>query len=76
MRIACAKCNKLINRAKTVRREDQSLTELLVYCHGEIDSMNFEDEWVVKNPDFMFLITNNLTTGIAFNDPDKEYPRE
>lgn len=74
MIVKCAKCNEFIIDASTKRNPDTGTVELIVSHHGEIDTMKFTEEWMANNQDFMFMITNNLTQGIAFNE-DKEYKK-
>ena len=74
MIVKCAKCNEFIKDARTQMFPDTGTVELIVSHHGEIDKMKFTQEWMADNQDFMFMITNNLTQGVAFSE-DKEYEK-
>lgn len=47
---------------------------LSVFHHGEVDHMHFDQEWIARNQDFWFMITQGITIGEAFTE-DREYEK-
>lgn len=73
MKVFCNKCGEFIREAKLVKIENGDM-KLIVTHHGADDSMIFPAGWAEENPDFWFLIVNNMVDGQAFveTEPAKE----
>jgi hypothetical protein len=70
VRVACSKCQKMVDAMNLVRDHDRQTTRLVVTCHGEKDEMEFPDQWVADNQDFATMIQAGLVLGWAFTGKD------
>jgi hypothetical protein len=66
MIINCDKCKKLVDKIEVSRDDNNHIITIDAYCHNEKDSMLLHDEWIAKNQDFVMMIENNMTIGVAF----------
>lgn len=71
MRVACSKCQKMVDLIEVHRDDDAHRTKIVVHCHGDTDSMEVTDEWVNSDPEFAALIDSGLCLGWAFKDPER-----
>jgi hypothetical protein len=75
MIVFCNKCRKPISNAQMFPDpEVPGRTVLEVFCHGEVDVMHFDVDWMRENRDFMAMIVNDVIPGNAFVE-DREYER-
>lgn len=67
MRIACHRCQKLVDRTEVERDPIEDTLTIRVHCHGEVDSMTVTAEWQAENQDFVQAINAGIL-GWAFRD--------
>ena len=72
MRIACKKCQKMVDEIRTHRDPDTGSTTIEVSCHGETDNMTVTEEWIRSDQEFAMLIESGMVIGWAFDDDRPE----